>query len=280
MKDWTGCRGLDPSVALLVENAMPPYLIGLEASDLDPFSASKAATKRITATTNGGAVCAQQVPQVPTSFESLTARLGDYVRIAKENSLDFTDEALRRQARLILYDDDDLWNHTPADNPQWLGMFKSGYGLSDVAAVRASADGASSQGREASPFTWERLQHAAGSNEAMLQFHLGGLSGEGTAPDMLGPGLTVPWSWQTPECLAEFSQLYPGSDSSLACGGGGGGFDVNPGLLESTCTPRDAFFGLDGTGECADTADGPLDEDALGTDEAILDMSLLFHSRS
>ncbi|EQB57487.1 hypothetical protein CGLO_02374 [Colletotrichum gloeosporioides Cg-14] len=29
-KDWKGCRGLEPAVALLVQNAMPPYLIGAD----------------------------------------------------------------------------------------------------------------------------------------------------------------------------------------------------------------------------------------------------------
>ncbi|PKS12306.1 hypothetical protein jhhlp_001606 [Lomentospora prolificans] len=41
MKDWKGCRGLEPAVALLVQNSMPPYLIGLESNDVGPFSASR-----------------------------------------------------------------------------------------------------------------------------------------------------------------------------------------------------------------------------------------------
>jgi len=40
MKDWKGCRGLDPSVAVHVTNAMPPYLIANESKSPFPFSAS------------------------------------------------------------------------------------------------------------------------------------------------------------------------------------------------------------------------------------------------
>lgn len=39
------------------------------------------------------------------------------------------DEELRYQARWILYDDDDSWNQTPADNVEWLREFKRDVGL-------------------------------------------------------------------------------------------------------------------------------------------------------
>ncbi|XEV01158.1 hypothetical protein FSHL1_006445 [Fusarium sambucinum] len=41
-----------------------------------------------------------------------------------------TDEELRHQARWIAYGDDDPWNQTHADNPQWLQRFKDSVGLS------------------------------------------------------------------------------------------------------------------------------------------------------
>ncbi|KAL2208136.1 hypothetical protein CC79DRAFT_1397574 [Sarocladium strictum] len=40
-----------------------------------------------------------------------------------------SDEELQRQARWIEYDDDDPWNQTPADNPDWLRDFKHSVGL-------------------------------------------------------------------------------------------------------------------------------------------------------
>ncbi|SPJ86741.1 uncharacterized protein FTOL_11766 [Fusarium torulosum] len=40
-----------------------------------------------------------------------------------------SDEELRHQARCLLYNDDDPWNQTPADNGQWLEMFKKEVGI-------------------------------------------------------------------------------------------------------------------------------------------------------
>ncbi|RSL79410.1 hypothetical protein CEP51_007373 [Fusarium floridanum] len=40
-----------------------------------------------------------------------------------------TDEELRHQARWIAYGDDDPWNQTHADNPEWLERFKKGVGI-------------------------------------------------------------------------------------------------------------------------------------------------------
>ncbi|CAG9989460.1 unnamed protein product [Clonostachys byssicola] len=220
MIDWKGCRGLEPAVALLVENAMPPYLIGLESTDAEPFSASRGTTKKISAMNDGNA-CQPS----PTSFESLTARIGDYVRIARENGLDLSDEALRRQARLILYDDDDPLNHTPADNAQWLAMFKLGYGLQDSpSATQLNSNqqlmmntNASSLGPTLGPFTLQKLQQAAGHNQAMLPSNLDVLPDGFNTENWGASNMQVPWSWQTPECLAEFSQLCQQPDSTTAC---------------------------------------------------------------
>lgn len=40
-----------------------------------------------------------------------------------------TDEEIQRQARWILYDDDDPWNQTAADNEEWLSRFKRDVGV-------------------------------------------------------------------------------------------------------------------------------------------------------
>lgn len=42
IRDWKGCRGLDPHVAAIVTNAMPPYLIANEIKSPNPFSATNA----------------------------------------------------------------------------------------------------------------------------------------------------------------------------------------------------------------------------------------------
>lgn len=196
MKDWKGCRGLDPVVALFVEIAIPPYLIGTEAKDADPFSASKGNTK--TGSANRGSSVA------PTAYGALTADLGDYVRTMRSAGVDVTDDALRQQSRLILYGDDDPWNQTPADNNQWLDMFKAGWGLGhDPLQQQATADRtsnvcASSQSlntNSCSPFTGESIQHAVGFDPAMMQFELNLDVGLGNDPSpVLDPAFTIPWS--------------------------------------------------------------------------------------
>ncbi|KAI8273488.1 hypothetical protein K4K59_010807 [Colletotrichum sp. SAR11_240] len=210
IKDWKGCRGLEPAVALLVQNAMPPYLIGAEANNMEPFSASRVASKSPAADGERDAV--------PSQFESLTARLGDYIKAAMEDNRPVTDDSIRREARVIVYGDDDPWNQTPADNGEWLRLFKAGYGLANDSQVPGSSelDPSYEWPVESSldkfsdlntavitPFTFENMQTAAVSSSASIPLDFCG------APlqDVAGDGLAVPWSWQTPECLAEFRQM-------------------------------------------------------------------------
>lgn len=47
MKNWKGCRGLDPHVAIYVTNAMPPYLISNESKSPFPFSASNSSSLKV-----------------------------------------------------------------------------------------------------------------------------------------------------------------------------------------------------------------------------------------
>lgn len=187
MKDWKGCRGLDPAVALSVENAIPPYLIGQQSTDPEPFSAS---------TTAHAAGREDKAPVAcPSKFELLTADLGQFVLNQKELGAGITDEDLRRKARFLLYDDDDPWNYTPADNAEWLGMFKVGYGLLDSSSPQSTEVATLS-----APFTVERMAHAADSAFS-----------SGMTRDLLQtePSTTcsVPWQWQTPECLKEFREM-------------------------------------------------------------------------
>ncbi|KAI1454971.1 hypothetical protein F4805DRAFT_460211 [Annulohypoxylon moriforme] len=214
MKDWKGCRGLDPAVALLVQNAIPPYLIGTESNDPDPFSGSRVASKE----GDCGAT-------LPTRFELLTARLGEFVSKAQVDGITTTDTDLRREARMILYGDDDPLNHTPADNPGWLGFFKQGYGLNTDSNEQVSHS-ATCQSPEAQhepfspttlPFTLEKMQQAAITESIGVSLDLCGVFPQ----NQIGQDLVIPWSWQTPECLAEFSQMCQvqpkGETSSRTC---------------------------------------------------------------
>ncbi|GAB7353999.1 hypothetical protein MBLNU459_g4592t1 [Dothideomycetes sp. NU459] len=126
MQSWKGCRGLDPEVAATVSSAMPPYLIGVETFSLDPFSATQN-------TMSTSAIKAKHIEaggsSKATCWEILTVRLGRFCKEQSDKGVVLTDEAIQRQARIILYDSDDPWEQTAADNPEWLDLFKKAHGL-------------------------------------------------------------------------------------------------------------------------------------------------------
>ncbi|KAI7184404.1 hypothetical protein KC319_g7166 [Hortaea werneckii] len=137
MKEWKGCRGLDPAVAAQVTNAMPPYLIGIEAVSAIPFSATNRATWDQTSPDDHVCPTSTHKPSEEgngleskaTCWEILTVRLGKYANEMSHKGVVLTDEMLQRQARKLLYEDDDAWNQTAADNPEWLDLFKKAHGL-------------------------------------------------------------------------------------------------------------------------------------------------------
>lgn len=153
MSEWKGCRGLDPAVAAQVTNAMPPYLIGIESVSPNPFSATNRSTWRAlpgsrldvdagnkafgTLGEDSGkhseimdAHCDRYGSTKATCWEILTIRLGNYAKEMAEQGMQMTDEMLQKQARMVLYDNDDTWNQTAADNPEWLDLFKKAHGES------------------------------------------------------------------------------------------------------------------------------------------------------
>ncbi|KAK1249634.1 hypothetical protein MKX08_009637 [Trichoderma sp. CBMAI-0020] len=180
-RDWKGDRGFEPSIAMLVQSAMPPYLIGAESLDLEPFSASKGVMKKMLTYPD-----AQNPPNV---FELLTARLGEFVTASRASGATINCDVLRHQARLILYGDDDPLNQTPADNDQWLKLFKIGHGL---ASGSISTDGNSTPLLLcANNLTIPRRMPAQEKSRSE--------DGD-TEP-------TLPWWCQSPECLAELMQM-------------------------------------------------------------------------
>ncbi|OQE25454.1 hypothetical protein PENSTE_c006G07938 [Penicillium steckii] len=139
MKEWRGCRGLDPAVALAVDNAIPPYLIGAESSGIDPFSASKRPPNTNDASHMGS--IPKATSQQPTPFEVLTERLIRFVQERHSAGAPINDESLQQEARCFVYGDEDPWNQTAADNPDWLQLFKDGMGLGP--SISSVSNGAS-----------------------------------------------------------------------------------------------------------------------------------------
>lgn len=224
MKDWTGCRGLDPVVALHVRNAIPPYLIANESNNFEPFSASNKCRNNLVAGPDPD-LPGRPPPRQATRFEDLTAQLAQYVREAIADGLTVTDETVRRQARLFMFGDDDAWNQTPADNKEWLRLFKLGLNLNPSkelvsSALRSMTESATSHSglHHAHPTASARsrpvpemtdlvlvddffaLPEAAQSDVTSASLACNTTAVHGAAGDM-------PLAWQTPECLAEFEEM-------------------------------------------------------------------------
>ncbi|XWW95525.1 hypothetical protein V2A60_003485 [Cordyceps javanica] len=65
------------------------------------------------------------------SYSRLECELGDYLKAQRNLGKEPSDEDLQRQARLIIYEFDDGWNQTAADNVQWLDSFKERHALAE-----------------------------------------------------------------------------------------------------------------------------------------------------
>lgn len=204
MKDWKGCRGFIPAVALAVDNAMPPYLIGSESTGIDPFSASRRG--KAPTPTGGETSCQEQEAAIiqPTPFEQLTEHLIRYVRAKQADGIPITDESIQQEARCLLYGDDDPWNQTAADNPEWLNFFKDGMGINSSATL-SNAIALHICSAPVFPLPWtinpsenmetpeERESHEIETAALIDQW--------------------MPWAWQSPECLAEFRRFNIGVGS-------------------------------------------------------------------
>lgn len=58
------------------------------------------------------------------NFSRLEAELAEYVKQQRVLGTEPTDADLQRQARIIIYEFDDAWNQTAADNEEWLAAFR------------------------------------------------------------------------------------------------------------------------------------------------------------
>ncbi|KAL0934386.1 homeobox and c2h2 transcription [Colletotrichum truncatum] len=203
-KDWKGCRGLEPAVALLVQNAMSPYLIGAEANDRTPFSASRAASQRC---------------KNPSQFESPTARLGDYVRTEIGDGKYVPNDLVQRDTRLALCGENGPWDQTPSGSSKVLRRFNTGHGLipniqpivsrtRDFDTIKWDLDATITQFPDINT-TAEALlrlgnvQYPISSANLDTSAELGG----GTSNETSENDNALPWTWHTAERLAELKQM-------------------------------------------------------------------------
>ncbi|KAH0838944.1 hypothetical protein AYO21_05977 [Fonsecaea monophora] len=138
MNNWSGGWGFEPFVERLVENAIPPYLIGHERTTMDPYVARLTATP--SANTDGGLTNGtsaestepDQMTRDSNCWGRLEQELSKFVSQQRVAGRLPSDKELQDQARMIIYEDNDPWNWTCADNQQWLDTFKYQQGIGNV----------------------------------------------------------------------------------------------------------------------------------------------------
>ncbi|ERF75297.1 hypothetical protein EPUS_00089 [Endocarpon pusillum Z07020] len=131
MSAWAGGWGFEPHVAKLVENSVPPYMNATERSSMDPFVA-KATTPGSAEETNlTFATTAPSTLADSNCWRRLEQVLSGYITQHKAMGHIPTDKELQDQGRLIVFDDDDPWNQTAADNEQWLATLKFQHGIGE-----------------------------------------------------------------------------------------------------------------------------------------------------
>ena len=132
MNDWSGGWGFEPHVERWVENAVPPYLNANERSSMDPFVA-KAATPSSAEETNltFGTSAVSTALADKNCWRRVEQELSAYISQQKTMGHIPTDKELQDRGRLIIYDNDDPWNQTAADNERWLATLKFQHGIGE-----------------------------------------------------------------------------------------------------------------------------------------------------
>lgn len=146
MSMWANGWGFEPFVERLVENAIPPYLIGHERLTMEPYVARANATPScntdagLTNGTSAESVEPDQMTRDSNCWGRLEQELAKFVSAQKVAGVMPTDKAIQDQARQIIYEDSDPWNWTCADNDQWLDSFKHLHGLGQFAETQTLAE--------------------------------------------------------------------------------------------------------------------------------------------
>lgn len=135
-----GEHDFPPPIAQMVTNSLPPYIIASESNTVVPFSATSPSVRDNFTQISGRASGFQdEGTQLASSFqqlqateeralgtftEVLTKHLGRYARQQMSRGIVPTDEMFQYQARRLLYDSEDSWSQTIADNSDWIVSFR------------------------------------------------------------------------------------------------------------------------------------------------------------
>ena len=122
MVKWKGDWGFEPSVQKLVENAIPPYLLGQEQTTPDPWKTSGLMEEE-------GFSLATNVPNGLHRYVNLRLHLIAYLREKMAEGQHPSDEEIQDEGRRMAFGTDDRWNLTYADDQVWLDVVKREAGL-------------------------------------------------------------------------------------------------------------------------------------------------------
>ncbi|RVX70849.1 hypothetical protein B0A52_06005 [Exophiala mesophila] len=136
MSGWSNGWGFEPFVERLVENAIPPYLIGYERNTMEPYVARREPSKDTSSSDTGMTIGTSadsgdvdQMTKDSNCWGRLEQELIKFVGRYKGAGKIPSDKEIQDQARMIIYEDTDPWNWTSADNQQWLETFKYQQGI-------------------------------------------------------------------------------------------------------------------------------------------------------
>ena len=144
MAHWSGGWGFEGFVERLVENSIPPYLIGHERNTMQPYVARAIATPSsgteggLTTGTSAESTEVDQMTKDSNCWGRLDQELSKFVSQQRALGQGPSDKDLQDQARMIIYEDNDPWNWTCADNQHWLDTFKYQQGLANITEMTAS----------------------------------------------------------------------------------------------------------------------------------------------
>ncbi len=131
MVDWRDGWGFEPHIARLVENSVPAYMNANERSSMDPFVAKATAPSSAEDTHLTFGTSAPSAMADCNCWRRLEQVLSGYIVQQKAMGHIPTDKELQDQGRLVVFDDDDPWNQTAADNDRWLSTLKFQHGIGE-----------------------------------------------------------------------------------------------------------------------------------------------------
>lgn len=124
MRQWHGGWGFEPHVESTVENAIPPYLLGLERYSMNPWVASNTGIPEVERPQTY-----QAAPNILDLYAYLREGLSTYIRSEVSAGNNPSDETIQAMARVLAYGVDDPFNQTYADAPDYIMLLRQELGI-------------------------------------------------------------------------------------------------------------------------------------------------------